>query len=67
MLCRYEFDPDDRHFVFYEASAPEDIIGRRPAEKLDVTDLTGLAQWPVGLGPQQLPLPLHISEGVNCK
>lgn len=59
------FDPDDRHFVFYEASAPEEVIGRRPAKKLDVTDLTGLAQWPVGLGPQQLPLPLPIPEGVN--
>lgn len=60
------FDPDDRHFVFYDAESPTDEIGRRPARDLDVPDLTGLAPWPAGLGLQQLPLPLYIPEGVNC-
>jgi transposase len=60
------FDPQDRHFVFFD---PDDDshqeIGRRPARDLDVADLTGLATWPEGLGVQQLPLPL-IFEGVDC-
>lgn len=60
------FDPDKRHFVFYEASEPQKEIGRRPARNLDVTDLTGLAPWPVGLGLQQLPLPWPATKGVNC-
>jgi hypothetical protein len=60
------FDPNDRHFVFCETSDSEDEIGRRPAKNLDVTDLTGLVQWPIGLGPQQLPLPLPVPEGVDC-
>jgi hypothetical protein len=60
------FDPADRHFVFYDIDDPEVEIRRRPAKGLDVADLTGLAQWPYGLGIQQLPLPLFISEGVDC-
>jgi len=60
------FDPDDRHFVFYDVDDPEQELCRRPARGLDVADLTGLAEWPVGLGPQQLPLPLPMPEGVNC-
>jgi hypothetical protein len=60
------FDPADRHFVFYDIDDPEMEIRRRPAKGLDVADLTGLAQWPLGLGIQQLPLPLFISEGVDC-
>ena len=60
------FDPADRHFVFYDVDDPEVELRRRPAKGLDVTDLTGLAQWPVGLGIQQLPLPLFVSEGVDC-
>lgn len=60
------FDPADRNFVFYDADDPEKEIGRRPARNLEVTDLTGLAMWPDGLGFQQLPLPLFFSEGVNC-
>lgn len=63
---RVRFDRADRHFVFYDVLAPEQEIGRRPARGLDVTDLTGLAMWPVGLGPQQLPLPFLAQEGVNC-
>ena len=63
---RVRFDPADRHFVFYDVRAPEPEIGRRPARGLEVTDLTGVAMWPVGLGPQQLPLPLLAQEGVNC-
>lgn len=60
------FDPSDRHFVFFDADDPEAEIGRRPPRDLDVTDLTGLATWPAGLGPQQLPLPLPVLEGVSC-
>ena len=60
------FDPADRHFVFYDIDDPKLEIRRRPAKGLDVTDLTGLAQWPHGLGIQQLPLPLFIPEGVDC-
>jgi hypothetical protein len=60
------FDPSDRHFVFYDIDDPEVEIRRRPAKGLDVIDLTGLAQWPHGLGIQQLPLPLFIPEGVDC-
>jgi len=62
------FDPTDRHFVFLD---PESLnqaeeIGRCPARDLETADLTGQAMWPVGLGPQQLPLPLLVSEGVSC-
>lgn len=60
------FNPEDRHFVFYRPEAPEEEIGRRKARGLDVGDLTGLATWPEGLGPQQLPLPLIFTEGVYC-
>ena len=60
------FDPEDRHFVFYLPDAPEKEIGRRKAKGLDIGDLTGLAVWPEGLGPQQLPLPLTFTEGVYC-
>jgi hypothetical protein len=59
------FDPADRHFVFYDPNEPDREIKRRPAKGLAVEDLTGLAPWPVGLGPQQLPLPLFMDEGVN--
>lgn len=51
------FDPTDRHFVFYDPDQPHNEIGRRPARNLEVEDLTGLATWPDGLLPQQLPLP----------
>jgi hypothetical protein len=63
------FDPTDRHFVFYlhqsERGELEELqeIGRRPARNLEVEDLTGLALWPDGLVPQQLPLPLCFVEG----
>ena len=65
------FDPVDRHFVFYlpdpeqDDPGPEELqeIGRRPARNLEVEDLTGLATWPDGLVPQQLPLPLCFVEG----
>jgi len=64
-------DPTDRCFVFYlPDSAQDDLdqedlqeIGRRPARHLEVEDLTGLATWPQGLVPQQLPLPLCFVEG----
>jgi transposase InsO family protein len=60
------FDPNDRHFVFFATHDSERELGRRPARGLDVTDLTGIAPWPVGLGPQQLFLPLKMPQGVNC-
>jgi transposase InsO family protein len=64
MLVR--FDPTDRHFVFCDSDDPGTEVCRRPAKGLNVTDLTGLAVWPTGLGWQQLPLPLPVSEGVDC-
>lgn len=60
------FDPLDRHFVFFDKEDPDTEIRRRPARGLDVEDFTGLAVWPLGLGPQQLSLPLIMSVGVNC-
>jgi len=65
------FDPADRHFVFYLPDSEQENldreelqeIGRRPAHNLEVEDLTGLASWPAGLVPQQLPLPLCFVEG----
>lgn len=60
------FDPDDRHLVFFQSDGDEEReIGRRQALGLEISDLTGLADWPVGLGPQQLTLPLFASEGVS--
>jgi transposase InsO family protein len=58
------FDPADRHFVFSAADDPRTELCRRPAKGLHIASLTGLATRPLGLGPQQLPLP--ISEEVNC-
>jgi hypothetical protein len=60
------FDPTDRHFVFFDANEPDHEIGRRPARNLEVADITGLAEWPAGLGVQQLPLPFFVAEGVSC-
>lgn len=60
------FDPSDRHFVFHRLDDPDTEVKRCPARGLDITDLTGLASWPEGLGPQQLPLPLPLSKGVKC-
>lgn len=60
------FDPAYRHFVFYDVDDPGMEIRRRPAKGLDITDLTGVAQRPHGLGVQQLPLPLFIPERVDC-
>ena len=59
------FDPADRNFVFTDPELPRDEqeLGRRPARGLEVEDLTGLARWPAGLSPQQLPLPLLMLEG----
>lgn len=51
-----KFDPQDRHFVFYDEAGQE--IKRLPAKGLSVEEITGLEQWPEGLGDQQLPLPL---------
>ncbi len=65
------FDPSDRCFVFYRPQSAQSEsehgrlrqIGRRPARNLKVEDLTGLATWPAGLVPQQLPLPFCFAEG----
>ena len=58
------FDAHQRQFVFFARSEPEREIGRRAARNLEVSDLTGLAEWPSGLGVQQLALPLDLPEGV---
>jgi len=60
------FDAEDRHLVFYDTVSPEEEVSRRPIQSLDVTDLTGLAEWPSGLGCQQLSLPWTVPKGVNC-
>jgi transposase InsO family protein len=60
------FDPTRREFVFDHPDAAGQELKRRPARGLQVTDLTGLAQWPLGLGHQQLPLPWPALQGVNC-
>jgi transposase len=60
------FDPATREFVFYHPDRPTQAVKRRPARGLDVADLTGLVEWPRGLGPQQLPLPWPALQGVNC-
>jgi len=59
------FDARDRHFVFTDPELPEaeQELGRCRARGLETEDLTGLARWPASLGPQQLPLPLPMSEG----
>ena len=57
------FDPTDRHFVFYATDKLEAEIGRRPARGLEVSDITGLEVWPIGLGTQQLRLPLFDLKG----
>jgi transposase InsO family protein len=59
------FDPADRHLVFCPSDQPDQEICRRPVRNLEIEDLTGLAPWPTGLGPQQLVLPLFNTEGVN--
>lgn len=60
------FDPADSHFVFATTDQPDLEIGRRPARALEVTDLTGIAEWPFGHGLQQLPLPFSVRQEVNC-
>lgn len=65
------FDPIDRHFVFYLPTSEQDDqdrrelleVRRRPARNLEVEYMIGLAPWPDGLIPQQLPLPLCFVEG----
>jgi transposase InsO family protein len=53
------FDPQDRMMVFCDSTGKE--IRRRPSQGLELTDLTGLQAWPVGLGVQQIPLPLEFA------
>ncbi|HEY6071801.1 MAG TPA: hypothetical protein VIV15_00040 [Anaerolineales bacterium] len=67
---KVRFDPADRHFVCFQTQVDgtEIELKRWPARHLEVEDLTGLGAcpWPVGPGPQQLPLPLPKMQGVNC-
>ena len=37
------FDPQDRHFVFFNEKDPDKEIAHLPARRLDPEDLTGLA------------------------
>ncbi len=60
------FDPNDRHFVFFQTQSPYAEIGRRPARHLDAADLIGLNAPDVTVGPQQLELPLTWPKGVSC-
>jgi hypothetical protein len=60
------FDPSDRHLVFYDSTDTNKEIVRRPIRGMDLTDLTGLARWPRGLGIQQPMLPCFTLEGVSC-
>ena len=60
------FDPSDRHFVFFDKAEPNEELARRPARGLEVSDLTGIDEWPFGRGLQQLPLPLADLERVSC-
>jgi transposase InsO family protein len=53
-----KFDPTDRNIVFFDCTDPDHEIGRRAVKELEVADITGLATFPDGLLPQQLPLPL---------
>lgn len=57
------FDPSARHFVFYDNPDSDTEIRRHPARNLEVEDLTGLVPWPLGLVPQQLPLPFLVEQG----
>lgn len=61
------FDPADRHFVFSATTAGQPVLARLPARGLELSDLTGIGPWPVGQGPQQLPLPFAVSEGVSLQ
>lgn len=60
------FDPSDRHFVFFDEAEPDEELARRLARGLEVSDLTGIDEWPFGRGIQQLPLPLADFERVSC-
>jgi transposase InsO family protein len=65
-IVRVCFDPSDRHFIYYDLDDPARCIGRQPARDLTEARITGQPTWPDGLGPQQLPLPLPLLQGVNC-
>lgn len=60
------FDPSDRNFVAFHTDdqAHETELKRWPARNLDIPTLMGFDPLPPGLGPQQLPLPLPVFEGV---
>jgi len=50
------FDPDDRHLVFFSENNPEQEICRLPIKALSVHDLIGIKDPEVTVVPQQLPL-----------
>jgi transposase InsO family protein len=60
------FDPKDRHFVFFDVAEPDNELVRHPARGLEISDLTGIDEWPFGRGIQQLPLPFANAERVSC-
>jgi hypothetical protein len=66
-VVKVRFDPHDRAFVCFRKGADdqEEEFHRWPARHLEVEDLTGLIPepLPVGVGPQQLALPLIWQKG----
>ena len=52
--------------MFFDSNRLDQEITCCLVRDLDVADITGLAEWPVGIGIQQRPLPLLVSEGVRC-
>lgn len=59
------FDPEDRHFVFFLETEPDQEIGSKPARNLEIADITDLIPDNADVPLQQLPLPL-LFEGVSC-
>lgn len=61
-MVKVRFDPHDRSFVCFRLGVDdrEEELRRWPARHLEVEDLTGLIPQPLplGIGPQQLALPL---------
>lgn len=59
------FDPADRNFVFFDTdeSGEEIEVNRCLARDLDTPPILGLDLLPLGIGPQQLPLPLPYFMG----
>ncbi len=69
-MVKVRFDPSDRNFVCFQLDEKAQIkeLKRWPARHWDKDDFLSkvTVSWPVGLGPQQLALPLDFKEGVIC-